>query len=480
MALGLTTVGLAACVPENLVGNAQLPPNVADPNATHTPQGALESYGGAVYAFRTAVGGNTYSYVPVSGLLTDELRSGNVGASSGQITDGMLLDSRFLPEYGGSGTDVATLTPISSVYGLLQKVRGQTHEARGELVTYNPSAPLALRGHLYAIEGYTDIMLADLFCSGIPLSTLNFRGDYTVAPGSTTEEVYQQAIVYFDSALTLVGDSTRLLNMARVGKGRALLALARYADAATAVSPVPDGYQYNFVFDQTVSAGPNGVLTNVSFVYTDFTNALTYGLALTMVDREGENGLPYVTSGDPRSAWVSDGTNQGGFPLSAPAKYPAAGDGFMTLASGVEARLIQAEAALEVGDGSWLTTLNTLRTDGTFTTQPDPSNPSQTDTIWNAGTGGMPGLKPLTDPGTADARVTMLFDERAYWLFLTGHRQGDLRRLIRQYGRTEQQVYPVGVYQGAYNTYGTAVTAPIPGDERINNPLFHGCRGRQA
>ena len=32
--------------------------------------------------------------------------------------------------------------------------------------------------------------------------------------------------------------------------------------------------------------------------------------------------------------------------------------------------------------------------------------------------------------------MDLLFSERAFWMFATGHRLGDMRRLIRQYGRT--------------------------------------------
>ncbi|HEX6537315.1 MAG TPA: hypothetical protein VF041_22225, partial [Gemmatimonadaceae bacterium] len=156
------------------------------------------------------------------------------------------------------------------------------------------------------------------------------------------------------------------------------------------------------------------------------------------------------------------------------------GSGSVVLASGIEARLIQAEAALQAGGADWLAMLNALRTDGTFDTQPDPADSTKTDTLWHAGTGGVAGLGPLIDPGSPDGRVSLLFQERAYWLYLTGHRQGDLRRLVRVYGRQQQYVYPEGGYPGAYNTYGTDVTAPIPGEERISNPLFTGCRSRGA
>ena len=63
---------LASCSPESLVGNAPLPPDVPDPAQTHTAAGAVEAYHGALQLFRSAVGGDQNSMVPVSGLLTDK------------------------------------------------------------------------------------------------------------------------------------------------------------------------------------------------------------------------------------------------------------------------------------------------------------------------------------------------------------------------------------------------------------------------
>jgi len=368
---------------------------------------------------------------------------------------------------------------VRVTYELLQKARGQSHESRGALIAYPPVGSADLQGHLDAIEGYSDLYLADLFCSGIPLSTLDFGKDFTYQPGSSTTQVYTKAVALFDSALTLAVDSERVLNFARVGKARALLALGNYADAATTVSSVPDGFQYVMVYDQAVSPGPNDFFLNRSFAYSDF-NLDASGTQVTMVDREGANGLPFMSSGDPRTAFVDDGTNQFGRPKIHPAKYSIGGDGPLVIASGVEARLIEAEAALKVGGATWLTTLNTLRTDGTFDTQPNADDPTKTDTLWHAGTGGVAGLKPLEDPVDGDARVDLVFSERAFWLFLTGTRQGDLRRLVRQYGRQPNHVYPTGPYPGAFNSYGNDVTAPITGEERISNPLFTGCAGRGA
>ena len=74
----------------------------------------------------------------------------------------------------------------------------------------------------------------------------------------------------------------------------------------------------------------------------------------------------------------------------------------------------------------------------------------------------------LTDPGTADGRNILLFREKAFWTFGRGQRLGDLRRLIRQYGRTDANTFPVGEHYRGGN-YGADVTLPVPQDEQ-NNP----------
>lgn len=62
------------------------------------------------------------------------------------------------------------------------------------------------------------------------------------------------------------------------------------------------------------------------------------------------------------------------------------------------------------------------------------------------------GLGAVTIPATAAGQVDLLFKERAYTMWLTAHRLGDMRRLIRQYGRSASAVFPSGAYHkaGAY------------------------------
>jgi len=88
-------------------------------------------------------------------------------------------------------------------------------------------------------------------------------------------------------------------------------------------------------------------------------------------------------------------------------------------------------------------------------------------------------LVSLQDPGGDSAHVALLFAERGYWLFATGHRQGDLRRLVRQYEWPQDHMYPSDLYIvpkdyfGQVGKYGTDVSMPIPPQERVNT-CFHG------
>jgi hypothetical protein len=464
---GLVLVGvcltftLAGC--KDLTGSPGLPAGTPDPSTYNTPAGAIEMRNAAVFEFEQALP----QYVVDAGLLTDELEDPNTGAVAASQGVSDPLDERILPEGTSGGIHD---------YQNFQGVREFANQAIGALATYDTAAAnrdsaAVLRGELYALEGYTEIMLADLFCSGVPLSTLDFQKDFTYAPSSTTTQVYYAALAKFDTALTVAAASDNVVNLARVGRGRAWLDLGQvvpgaYDSAAAAVAAVPEGFQKTYSIDWIYSFGsqtsePSDVLNSVA----------------TVSDREGVNGLPFLSSGDPRSAVDTVATQfetpnnvfvELTVPLTFPVKYSTAlssnSYASFTVADWIEARLIQAEAAwhgVATGQGSWLDQLNALRTNAIS-----------------------PELPQLADPGTPAAQVQLLFQERAYWLFLTGHRQGDLRRLLRQYGqysafRSQQQVYPAGPYlaPGA-GVYGTDVTVPIPTQEYAN-PDYHGCLDRK-
>jgi hypothetical protein len=133
------------------------------------------------------------------------------------------------------------------------------------------------------------------------------------------------------------------------------------------------------------------------------------------------------------------------------------------LVSGIDARLIEAEAKLNANDfAGMLTILNALRTSA--------------QKIGNLNVAAMAAI--ATTPATKDAAVTLFFREKAFWTFGRGQRLPDERRQVRQYGRTQDLVFPVGsFFKGA--SYGTDVNFPVTDNEKTN-PNFQGCIDRKA
>jgi hypothetical protein len=86
----------------------------------------------------------------------------------------------------------------------------------------------------------------------------------------------------------------------------------------------------------------------------------------------------------------------------------------------------------------------------------------------------------LPTPGNATAATDLFFREKAFWQFGRGNRLGDMRRLIRQYGRTQDQVFPVGKFhKPGGGSYSTDVNLPVTDNEKTN-PNFTGCIDRNA
>jgi predicted outer membrane repeat protein len=251
--------------------------------------------------------------------------------------------------------------------------------------------------------------------------------------------------------------------MARVGKGRVLLDQGQFADAAIAVADVPLTFSYNVAFSSGASIYSSGFSVNI---WNYLTYPYNYGTPpYIILDHEGQNGLPWST--DPRIPIATDnGTNY-------PAKYDNE-SAPIRLADGIEAQMIRAEASLNAGTSDWLTILNTVR--ATCTTA--------------SGCAPVPGidvgtLPPLTDSGTAVGRLREVMSERAYWMYATGHRAGDLRRMLRPpynaapYNLTQSSVYPTGVYTNPHYTgptaaYGTDVVAiprSMSGSSTVSTPV---------
>jgi hypothetical protein len=356
-------------------------------------------------------------------------------------------------------------------YGPVTQSRGFIRDAITSMLQYNPDST-ALIGELYAELGFFEMTLADNYCNGIPLGhTLN--NVVTYGEPVTGAQVYDSASAHLDTALAYSSKGTDagsvyINRMARIWKARVLTNLGQYANAASLVSTaaVPTTYAYDMTFSAT-GGGSNGM-------YSLIVSGGRIGVADSFAIVGGkvaviQNALPFGSSGDPRVQVVLGSTvgskpeDQVTQPFYVSKLWLNQYDP-LVLASGVDARLTEAEAKLNANDiAGMMTILNDLRTN---TTRPV------------IGLVTIPVMAALPTPATKDAAITLLFRERGFWTFARGQRLADLRRLVRQYGRTDAQVFPTGLYFKG-GSYGTDENLPVPNSEQVN-PLFHGCLDRKA
>jgi len=413
------------------------PSVIVDPSVVETEAGAIALYRNAISTFNSVfAGGNAFS------------GSGSFVAASGTGSDEMYVRNTpfALRAVGYDGLPVGeTAAGEEEPWYSMHRARLQIDQSIGALKKYGkPTTPSSYLAQLYALRGFNSVMFAELFCSGTPFSRAIYGGDIVFGQPLTTEQVLEQAIADFDSALAITTDSVRIRQMATIGKARALVNLNRISDAATLVSGIPTAYRYDAQFSQT--SGQN----------------YTVDGSLRMMDRLGVNGLDYLSagqSGDFRVATVMSSAFQ---PIAA--KF-GTGAASIPLADGLEARLIEAEAKLRAEDfDGWADILNALR----------QSAGSQT-------------LHALSVDSTSNAdqqlRESVMFRERAFWLYGTGRRFGDMRRLVRQYKRSLYQVFPRGQHPHLPydpNIISSKPSFAPPTTELNNNPNFKGCFNRDA
>ena len=444
IALSLGLLAIAACNP-----NAALRPKEKGVVTTIGPSALPGLYIGALNDFTIAWsgagdGGNGSheGHVGLSSIFTDEMTS-------------LYLDEFTFRRALDTGQATPQNTQLAGIFNDLSASRHSSQLAEASFATLAPHD--VGRAEMLSIEGYTYILFAEMWCSGVPFGSLNeTTGAPVYGQPLTTGAMDTIALALFDTASTLAASDTtteilgayatstaEILALSEVGRARVLLDLGQFTAAqAAADSAVLNDPTLNYQMENSLNSPRqyNGVW---QYTFADD--------AWGVVDRKGGNGLDFESANDPRILWV-DGHQNGSlgvtpsgldtiyFQLKYPTKETSA-----TLASATEATLISAEADLHAGNiGSWANKLNMLRA--------------------NSGLG----LPPLTADSTSlaspDMRVEVHFREREFWLWLTGTRLGDLRRLIHQYGHNDFPANP---------TRDIRFSIPV---SETNNPNFKQCK----
>lgn len=304
----------------------------------------------------------------------------------------------------------------------------------------------------YALEGYSILLLAENYCSGIPLSTLTFDGKLTYEAGSSTQEALRRAVSLFDSSQMISHDSARFNVLAQVGKGRAYLSLGVLDSAYESVQNVGPQDVFSLYFNEAQVADPTNGQISRPYMFWTFGSDLGVP-AYQLVNQEGGNGLlwyPLSGPADPRVPVIFQTVE--GMNVARQRKFTS-GVVVFPLARSIERKMIEAEYWLKSNDPRWLTALNEAR---------------QTRAIPDT-----------TDPGTVESRVDLLFRERAFWFYMEGQRLADYRRMVRNYDISPYEIYPSGIYEGGngkYPLYGNAFVFSPPESPNRN---YEGCNHRE-
>ena len=442
--------GLAACDPNNLSGVHD--PDTVPPSDVNSKAGLPFLFAGAVQTFQVAYSG-----------AGDEANNGHEGQinMTGLFTDEMInIESFPTRQQVDARNTLPSNVSLKGTFADLSSARAAADKASSGYAKYDPTNPTWPRALDYA--GYSYLMFAEYYCDGVPFSTVDDQtGKITYGLPLTRPQIRQITIAKFDSALTLgaaaviadnnAGNSTvtdsAVIYLARVGIARTLMDSNDYPDAAAIAATVPPGFVY--LVENS---------TNNPIQFNGIWNYNVGGDFFGIGDFDGGTGLDFVSAGDPRVPTLDTGEPGAiGFgPDWVEQLIYTQPESNTILASGLEAQLIVAEAQLKAGNSAgWAATLNALRADS--------------------------GMAPLTADSTttasADMRIDVMFRERAFWMFLTGHRMEDMRRLVRQYGRNQADVFPSQGTTAIGLTYSSDVDFPVSEDEQ-NNPNFHGCIDR--
>jgi starch-binding outer membrane protein, SusD/RagB family len=436
-------------------------PDLVDPADLDTPDGAEALRLGALHRWRFATGGdNTNGQESTwlfGGLLADEWGTASTFVQNDEA------DLRTVPPSNGT---------VTFAFRKLNRVRTAVNQALPALRKHRPTETTKI-AELYLARGFAEMQLASDFCNGIPLSnSATQSGEIEFGTPLPVADVFNIAIATLDSGIALVSSATSgeafdVLNALRVTKARALLGVDRVADAGALVASVPNTFTYNHTY--LASSGSNAIWGQPFSGRRYLVGDSVEGNARNLLVR---NAIPFFSSQDPRvpasftitvrSPTRSDTTKSQDGQTNSRTTPLYGQETPVAVANAIDARLIEAEAKLKGNDvPGWLNLLNDLRA-----------------ARWQIGTVLTPVMSALTDPGTPAARLNLLFREKAFWTFTRGQRLGDLRRLIRFYGRTPENTFPVGPHYRGGN-YGVDVNLPVPQEEE-NNPNFKGCLDRNA
>lgn len=411
---------------------------------------------GAVAEFQS-MWTNTIQY---SSLFSDESQNAHVNISF------ILVDAR-------SFTDQLDINRL--LYSPIQRARYDGDTVAARLIGYEgaTAASSDVRvARMLALAGYSLIMLAETYCSapingGAPMSPAELLA--LVKPKLDSAITIGRAAIAANRSAGNVASADSIVNLALVGQARAALDLKDYVSALAYASQVPSSFTaYRNYYSEGIPTTPglptnplwgdvgspqattaaNGTSVSGGFSYTASGAWLVVGIPFeNLNDRRMPTTPTKVRAMNANTYFIANKTvGMGGTPgYTVPSTTLPGGQAItpgtsMRVASYMEAQYIIAEA--NQGNATTLAFVNQQRLANGLT---------------------------ASTATTPAAILADLRDQRRREFYLDGHRLGDMRRYITQYGL---DFFPTGAYPNTAvpNGYGTNTCFPLPSTESNSNP----------
>jgi hypothetical protein len=378
------------------------------------PENAQLLVNSAIADFDCAFG----AYVVLGGLIGEELMDATQTADRFPYDrrDHQPSDRRYAVE---TCDDLGVYTPLNTARASADNVLDLLQNVWTDEEVENRTSLIATAA-TYA--GYSLVLLGEGFCSGV-ISTVDENGQIVFGSELTPTQLLEAAVERFTTAIDAASGNSGILDMARLGRARALLDLGRFAEAQADAALIPVGFEAQATASATTIRRQNRVWSE---------NNLTA--------QSTSVGAPYRNLNDPRVPVEDIGETAAGTGIAiwVQTKYADVSDP-IPIARYDEAQLIIAEAELESGDlPTALGIVNTYRARG--------------------------GQAALPGGSTAQQIRDALIDQRRRELFLEGHHLGDISR----YDLTLSP--PAGTPYHGSGQYGSQKCLAFPDVERQNNP----------
>lgn len=326
-------------------------------------------------------------------------------------------------EFGRRAVAVANASHTTDTWGPLSVSAAGNHYVLTLPLPTPESNINFVRSHTWL--GYSFLLMAEQFC----------QGTVYAGPALTTADMLDSAIVQFDAAITKgtangTTAATTLVNVARVGRARALLQDGQAAAAIAAANAVPAGFSYTFAFGDDLTNR-----TRVSNRLWQFT-----------FDRGSISVAPTFRVADSRIAYLAPGAHNlaaqdaNAGPFFVQQKYPGYTSA-LRVASKLEADYIAAEA----GGTTTQSALIAVRRSAV-------------------------GQPVYAGPTDASSILTEFLRQKHLDFWLEGQRLGDFRR--HPANVTGVPVSGAAYFKPGFSPIGSQTCYPLPSSETDNNPNF--------